>query len=349
MKICHVLWGLAYGGIETMVSNIANVQAAEGHEVSMLVINDLVDSPMLDMIDPKVNVVFVGRPKSSKNPWHVLKANLLLFKLSPDIVHFHHPALRRLFIKPIIRSECNTLHSECIPSISGLVRKLNNLCAISQYVHDDILQQTGHESTVIENGIVVNRYRHRSDWFDGNRQFRILQLGRVDISVKGQDIFVKAVKEVIDNGIAVSCDIIGEGHSLPELKTLIAQLGLNDRVSLLGAKSQEYVREHLADYDLVVHPSRHEGFGLVIVEAMAAKVPTLVSDIESQLELIDHGDCGYSFKNEDVHDMANKIQQIISNYDIKLIHLAYKRVNSEYHVERTAQEYLSYYAKVVQL
>ena len=46
MKIAHIFWGLGTGGIETMLVNIANEQARLGHEVHIIIINDLVNEPL---------------------------------------------------------------------------------------------------------------------------------------------------------------------------------------------------------------------------------------------------------------------------------------------------------------
>lgn len=348
MKICHVLWGLTYGGIETMVSNIANEQAKAGHDVSLLIINDLVDRPMLDMIDPAVNVIFNGRPKGSRSLIPIVKLNTTLSDLSPDIIHFHHPGQRKLIYKPSLKKECTTLHIDCLPYLRPMVKNTPNLFTISKHVHDDVVKRTGKESEIVLNGIVSDKFKPRDTWFDksSGRPFRILQLGRIDFSHKGQDVFIKALKLLKEWNFNVQADIIGVGDYFEKAQKLIEDFGLSDSVKMLGAKSQSYLNEHLRDYDLVVHPSRHEGFGLVIAEAMASKVPVLVSNIDVQLDLIDYGLCGYFFKNGKDKDMALAIVYIINNYSPALIERAYNRVKEKYDVKRTALNYLEKYSKL---
>ena len=58
---------------------------------------------------------------------------------------------------------------------------------------------------------------------------------------------------------------------------MVVELNLEKHVRFLGNQSREYVYSHLKDYDLFVQPSRFEGFGLTVAEAMAACVPVLVT------------------------------------------------------------------------
>ncbi len=80
------------------------------------------------------------------------------------------------------------------------------------------------------------------------------------------------------------CVIAGEGPLRGELERQICALGLQDRVRLLGQRGD--VAAVLAALDLLVHPSVEEGMGQVVVEAMAARVPVLVSDAGGLPEVV---------------------------------------------------------------
>lgn len=67
---------------------------------------------------------------------------------------------------------------------------------------------------------------------------------------------------------------------------------LEDHVIFEGLKEQAWIYENLCRYDLFIQPSRYEGFGLTVAEAISAKVPVLVSNIEGPLEIIDGGRLG---------------------------------------------------------
>lgn len=130
---------------------------------------------------------------------------------------------------------------------------------------------------------------------------------------KGQHILIKAVNKLIKQGYnQIRLDIIGDGDSHKYLKTLVKELDITEYVRFLGSKNQSYIYEHLCDYDLFVQPSIYEGFGLTVTEAMAAKVPVLVSENQGPIEIIDYGRLGYSFKNQDIDDCAAKIAIFLS-------------------------------------
>ena len=111
---------------------------------------------------------------------------------------------------------------------------------------------------------------------------------------------------------------------------------------------QSYIFEHLHEYDLFVQPSIFEGFGLTVAEAMAAKIPVLVSENQGPLEIIDNGKYGYSFKNQDVDDCAEKLEMFLNHQnDSKMVEYAYKRVCECYNVKITAETYLAKYKELL--
>lgn len=347
MKICHVLWGLTYGGIETMVINIANRQAALGHEVHLMIVNDRVDAPLLDAIGPGVTFHNAGRRPGSKNPLPLLRLNAMLASIRPDMTHFHHVRLHRYILKPLMRHWCTTHHIDCVPHLRPYIRANRNLFAISHMVREDILRHTGADSVVVMNGIDSSRFKVKTGTYDGSRPLRIVQVGRLDIGQKGQDLLIDAVSALVQRGVEVTADIIGEGESRAVLERQIGLLGLGDAVRLLGAREPAYIFEHLCDYDLLVQPSRFEGFGLTIAEGMAAGVPVLVSDIDVQLEVTDHGRCGFTFRSGDAADLAAEIEKLCGDYDTTRAREALGFVREAYDVKATASAYIAQYERII--
>ena len=95
-----------------------------------------------------------------------------------------------------------------------------------------------------------------------------------------------------------------------------------------------------------MQPSRFEGFGLTIAEAMAAGLPVLVSDVEAQMEVIDDGACGYFFKNGDPASLADMIEYVMADYDLAKVDNALRRVADHYDVRATAARYIDEYARI---
>ena len=106
------------------------------------------------------------------------------------------------------------------------------------------------------------------------------------------------------------------------------------------------MEEHLADYDLLVQPSLFEGFGLTVAEALAAKVPVLVSDSMGPYEVTGYGECGYVFKTGDSGDCAAVLSRIItSGDDGPMIERGYRRATGLYDIKHTARRYLESYQR----
>ena len=78
MKVTHIFWSLGFGGIETMLVNIANAQAEAGSEVSVLIINKLYEQSLVNSLDKRVNLVFLNRKKGAITPWFIVRLNRIL-------------------------------------------------------------------------------------------------------------------------------------------------------------------------------------------------------------------------------------------------------------------------------
>lgn len=138
---------------------------------------------------------------------------------------------------------------------------------------------------------------------------------------------------------------IGDGESMQYLQQLTRQLGVDDHVHFLGKQSQDYIAHHLKDYDLFVQPSRREGFGLTVAEAMATKVPVLVSSGQGPAEVTENDRFGWVFENGDERDLADKVKYISEHYAdaVRKTDDACRHVREHYDVSVTARRYMELY------
>lgn len=349
MKIVHLAYGFGVGGIETMLANIVNEQVKYGHEIHIIVINNQINYELRNSLNLKIQFHCLNRMKGSKNPLPIFFLNLLLLKIKPDIIHLHFASIARFIIFPSLRRcLCCTQH-DTYPIGDKEIKylsKAGTIFAISNTVKEDIKKKTGLNAIVVLNGIKVDLIS-----FSKHPKisiFKIVQVSRLVHSKKGQHILIHAIQILVNRGFkTLSLDFIGEGESLDYLKSLSIELGVQEYVHFLGQKDQNYIFSHLCMYDLYVQPSLYEGFGLTVAEAMAAKVSVLVSDNEGPLEIIGNGKYGYSFKNGDAQDCADKIEKfLLGQNNTSMIDEAYNRVVTNYNVNITARRYLEEYTKV---
>lgn len=351
MKIMHITYGFGLGGIETMLHNIANEQATLGEKIYIIVINNIINNELRNSLDHRIKFICLQRNVSSKNILPLIKLNYLLYKINPDIIHLHYSSIIRLIvIKSLLNKTCVTQHDVCNKNNSKYLYKCKRIYAISNIVRSDIKKWTGLDSEVVLNGIDVNKIKHQQYSQTKKKLFKIVQVSRLMHEKKGQHILIKAVNKLIKHGHnQVRLDFIGDGESHEYLEGLVKELGISEYVRFLGNKDQSYIYEHLCDYNLFVQPSIYEGFGLTVTEAMAAKVPVLVSENQGPLEIIDYGKYGYSFKNKEIDDCAEKIEIFLNEQNDKdMIEQAYERVQALYNVKITAKTYLIKYKKIIE-
>lgn len=94
---------------------------------------------------------------------------------------------------------------------------------------------------------------------------------------KGVAWLVEAFAQCHAKDPRLSLTMVGEGELRAQLTERVAELGLTDSVSFLGAVPPETALALMREHDLLVHPSRYETFGMTVVEAVAAGMPVLVT------------------------------------------------------------------------
>lgn len=341
MRIAHVLWGLGPGGIETMITEIVGEQAKE-HKVALFVINDYIVDFILSKVDKKVAIFRCNRKEGSKNPLSIMKLNVYLTIFRPDIIHTHSYRAINLILYPFGK-RVRTIHNT--NNVSSEYHRYHALISISKAVKEFTNKQ-GWDSYLAENGVPITRIRSvTSSKFDDGC-FHFVQVGRFCIKQKGQDLLIRAINILVNEEHITNfmMHFIGNGDDEILLKNMVKEYGLEEYVVFEGLKEQSWIYENLCKYDLFIQPSRYEGFGLTVAEAVAAKVPVLVSNIEGPLEIIDGGQLGMCFENENYVDCASKLKSFLSNGKNEYMReAAYNHVIEHYNVSMTAKKYLDVY------
>lgn len=332
-----------------MLVDIANEQSLS-EDVTLVVGNAAVDEALAAQINPRVKLLLLRRPPGSRNPWYLWKLYRMLKSISPDILHSHQDSFIRL-LTYIRRPRVLTVHNTGI-RLDPKVHRFDVVYCISEAVRRDVdARYPGIPLTIIQNGIGFSEIRTKVDY--RARPYRIVHVSRLDHRQKGQDVLLYAIRELkgsLQSGELI-VDFIGDGPSREYLQGLADELGLKASCRFLGLRPRRYIYENLHQYDLLVQPSRFEGFGLTVVEGLAAGVPVLVSDIEGPMEIIGHGLYGYYFRSEDASDCAKQILGIIGlcttpNFANER-KIARRYAKDRYDVAKTAKEYLKDYSRVI--
>ena len=177
---------------------------------------------------------------------------------------------------------------------------------------------------------------------------RLLSVGRLHW-VKGYDDALRALAPVVATGRDVRYRIVGEGAELEKLAFVIDDLGLGDAVELLGAQSQDAIREHLVWADVFVLSSLSEGISNAVLEAMASGLPVISTDAGGMAEAIESGVDGVIVPVGDHRAMRQAIEQLADDADLRrrLGAKATERIATSFGIERQIDGFVAAYDELV--
>jgi glycosyltransferase involved in cell wall biosynthesis len=130
--------------------------------------------------------------------------------------------------------------------------------------------------------------------------------------VKGHDIFVRAAAQILVEYPRVQFSIAGEvlePEYFAELRSLVRDLGLSDNFHFVGDVTN--LSEYLARVDIFVLPSRSEGFSNAIIEAMAASLPVVATNVGGNAEAVIDAVNGFLVPSEDVDALSLAIRKLV--------------------------------------
>lgn len=140
-----------------------------------------------------------------------------------------------------------------------------------------VFQNIVSKNNIIELSCVGESF---TDTFNG---IRILTVGRIS-QEKGQDIAIKSLKLLLDNGYNVKWYFVGDGKFKEYCVALAKELEIEQNVVFLGTKTNPY--RYMRDCDIYAQTSRHEGFCITLAEALCFENPILSTNFISAPELL---------------------------------------------------------------
>ncbi len=307
MRILYTITKSEIGGAQVHVALLAKHMKDSGHAVS------IVSSPggWLEHETTTIGVRFYENKyfSNSFNPIRILKSFFLIKKIvrefNPDIVHCHSSfagAITRLAVQGKVKT-IFTAHSWAFTDGASLFRKIigvvserffsrwvDEIICVSEYDRQLALRYRiapPDKLKTIYNGAPRNPFTHSV------KEDILITNGRLAYP-KEYFLLLEAYKK---SGINLHLQIISDGPLRKIIEEKIQELGMQDRVTLLGNLSQEMVQEKLSKAKLFILLSKHEGFPLAILEAMSAGLPVIASSVGGIPEQID-ASCGALTEND---------------------------------------------------
>jgi glycosyltransferase involved in cell wall biosynthesis len=264
-----------------------------------------------------------------------------------------------------LRIPC-TAHLRDIVRLSpAAITNLNGnakLIAVSHAVRDFHVAQglSADRSNVIPNGIDIDAFRPlrppgwlRSELGLPASSFLVAAIGQICLR-KGQDVYARAAVSAAAFLPDAQFVLIGSRHSAkPEsvafekgIDEAFASASLSDRFHPLGERLD--VPAILGELDVLVHAARQEPFGRVLLEAAAAGVPIVATDVGGTREMLTDGEQAILVRPDDPGAIADALLRLSRDSDLRrrLRDAAQERVAHEFPIERSANELLTTWRRV---
>lgn len=134
----------------------------------------------------------------------------------------------------------------------------------------------------------------------------LLNIGELIVR-KNQETLIRAIANIPDAYLTIA----GKGTLEKYLNDLICELGLSDRVKLLGFRTD--INDLCHACDVFVFPSFHEGLPVAVMEAMATGLPVVCSNVRGNTDLVRDGKNGFLCQVTDADEFAKRIENLLSN------------------------------------
>ena len=327
-KVIHLITTIERGGAEKQLLTLASEQVQSGIKVEVIFLKGKPElKKEFEEFGIEVNQLLVG--KSFLNQISLLSKYL---RKNPSPVHAHLPKSELLAAVVISKKYFVFSRHNTEPFWPSGPRIISNL--LSKYVCKRAFQgiaiSNAVKSYLIKRGEVPNGYtidvvnygfqKNISTNAAGkglitnimnsqSSNYKIGTIGRL-VPQKDYPTLLSAFSNVLKTVPYIELYVVGEGYLQKDLIELGKSLGINDKVYWLG--KTEYIKEFLSKIDLFILPSKYEGFGLVLLEAMVAKKPIIAANNSAIPEVLGKSYEGL-FLTGDVNALAQQIKTAISN------------------------------------
>lgn len=220
----------------------------------------------------------------------------------------------------------------------------------------DYFQCPHDKIDIVPNGVETMRFdRLEGQDFSYFRNMYALPFEKIIFSVgrvvyeKGLQVLVRAMPRILALQPLVKVVVAGKGSELESLRSLAWSLGVGEKVLFTGFISDEDRDRLFKIADCAVFPSLYEPFGIVALEAMAAKCPVVVSKVGGLEDVVQHAETGITVYPDDPASLAWGIVHTLQypEWATARVRNAYRVVREEYNWERIAHMTVNVYRRII--
>jgi glycosyltransferase involved in cell wall biosynthesis len=359
-RVLHVMRTSNVGGCENHLRALLPQLRALGWELDLLIPSPrprVIRELAKDLAEGcrKVIVTPMSRDLS---PSLALRIGKLLRSGEYQLVHSHlvhadwHAALASLSVPgiPLVSTKHNDNPFRRNYPFRMVERAAANRCAATITISESLREFTLHYTrprtqvvTVLYGLNAPAQAPQRASESDTPTMLAVARLVRQ----KGLDVLIRAMKPTCDAVPDARLLIAGDGPERPALERLTRELGLEDRVSLLGHRDD--IEQLMRGAWLLVHPARWEGFGLVLLEAMRMGLPVVATSVSAIPEIVVAGATGRLVSPDDPSALAEALIDVLGDERFRREAGArgFERLVERFSAERMAHETAAVYNRAI--
>lgn len=371
MKILITIPCLLTGGTEIQTLNLVRALVQGGHQVIVTCYFEYTPV-MVQCYQNSGSKVICLSPNSTRiGGW---KGVIFLFKglreilrnERPDIVHVQYMApgaipiflLRLLGMKNIIV----TTHTaaDIYPNLR-LIHFVQKYCvrvftcitmraeesffgSAELYNSDTILKRRNHFT--IYNALPPNIHIREEQKTFSDKEITLGVVSRLE-RIKGMDLVIPAFAKLKKQYTVIRLLVVGDGSQRTIMQEQAIELGVNDSVEWMGRQEQSHLQSLYDRIDILLMPSRSEGFGLTTIEGMARGCVVVASNIGGLPEVVKDGEVGLLHEVNSANDIVYKINLLMSDSNLLYKYsIAAVKYVEKYSFERYSQLFNDLYKKL---
>ena len=335
MKLLYITNGInGAGGLERVLSIKASYLADYyNYEVSILSLNDNHLNPFYPFSD-KITILSIP---VTGNPLQYIKAykkgiTEIVDQIKPDVISVCDDGLKGFFIPQIIKEEIPIIYERhaSVKLNFGTSKNQTILTKIKNKISHFIMQKMAAQFDVF----VVLTNGNTKEWSSNNLRIipnplsfypnekatlssqKVIAVGSHSFN-KGYDLLLDAWKIIAKKYTNWQLHIYGKFDKDETFLHYASKIGVTD--SVMFYQPIQSIEKAYLDSSIMVLPSRSEGFGMVLIEAMACGVPVVSFDCpHGPADIITEGEDGYLIEKENVNALAVNLIKLIENQDLRV-------------------------------
>ncbi|MCP3428500.1 glycosyltransferase [Opacimonas viscosa] len=368
IKICHVTYDMRIGGTEQVILNlILGTKDQFNHQVLCI------ESPLgpfaKKLIDEEINIQSLTR-KPGFDIQLLQQIRQYIMNEEIDILHCHQYTPWSYGVLACIGLKTKVIfteHGRFYPDSISFKRKIINpllslvtakITAISHATKEALITYENlskEKIEVIYNGIEKLKFHNtETEKLDSLKEkldlnsndFILGTIARFD-PIKNHEMMIRSIAELNSEGLSCTLILVGDGENKQQLESLIDQLNIREKVVMTGY--QPNPKYYFKLFDVFLLTSFSEGTSMTLLEAMSLGLPSIVTDVGGNPEIITHNKNGIVIPSNNTDSLKKAIRSLYDNTRIKcqLSSNAMDDFNKFFIANKMNQRYSNIYKDIV--